>query len=322
MRVEFSQKSKRSPLLAPSCSAPSPRYNGLALILSRAVTGEPIMQRVTVRVPASTSNLGPGFDCLGVALRLYNDVTVGRGGGARATPITRAAARAFFTATGIKSFPFRCTIRGHIPTSRGLGSSASVRLGMLHCLNALAGRPLGREQIFQLAARLEGHPDNAAPASYGGFNLVRNEQRQRFPVSARLQFVLLIPDFEIKTDDAREMLPAQISFADAVASCGNACAITGAFASKNYGKLRGAFHDHLHEPYRKPLIPFLGDVVAAATGAGALGGFLSGSGSTIAAVTLRSPEKIARAMLAAARASGARSIITSADNRGARIIRG
>jgi homoserine kinase len=105
-----------------------------------------------------------------------------------------------------------------------------------------------------------------------------------------------------------------------VENCRNACAITAAFASREYEKLRGAFLDRLHQPFRKKLIPFLDNVIDAAESAGALGAFLSGSGSTICAITLRSPEKISREMIAAARSEDARAIITSADNRGARIL--
>jgi homoserine kinase len=105
-----------------------------------------------------------------------------------------------------------------------------------------------------------------------------------------------------------------------VENCQNACAITAAFASREYEKLRGAFVDRLHQPFRKKMIPFLDNVIGAAESAGALGAFLSGSGSTICAITLRSPDKISRAMLVAAKSQGARIIITSADNRGARIL--
>jgi homoserine kinase len=174
--------------------------------------------------------------------------------------------------------------------------------------------------MFEICAGLEGHPDNAAPATYGGFNVVRGHQRQTFTVSARLHFVLLIPDFEIATNEARRLLPEKVDRRHAVENCRNAAVITAAFASREYEKLRGAFADHLHQPFRKKLIPFLDKVIAAAESAGALGAFLSGSGSTICAITLRSPEKVSRAMLAAAMSDGARTIITSADNRGVRIL--
>jgi homoserine kinase len=278
------------------------------------------MQKVTIRVPASTSNLGPGFDCLGVALRLYNHVTVSRGRAEPPPKMIRSAGDAFFDRAGGARFPFSCSIAAEIPQSRGLGSSAAVRLGVVHGLNALSNRPLQRLEMFEICARLEDHPDNAAPASYGGFNVVRAGQRQSFTISAQLHFVLLIPNFEIPTEQARRLLPSRVDRLQAVENCQNACAITAAFASREYEKLRGAFTDHLHQPFRKKLIPFLDDVISAAESAGALGAFLSGSGSTICAITLRSPEKISRAMLSAASSPGARTLITAADNRGARTL--
>src|SRR2546423_289911 len=277
------------------------------------------MHHVTVRVPASTSNLGPGFDCLGVALRIYNEITIARGRGERPPAMVGSAADAFFKRAP-KPFPFSCAIAGQIPPSRGLGSSAAIRLGVLHGLNELAGRPLQRREIFELCARLEGHPDNAAPSCYGGFNVGRGLEHQMFTVSAQLHFVLLVPEFEIATAKARALLPSRIDRLEAVENCRNACAVTAAFASREYQTLRGAFGDHLHQPFRKKLIPFLDDVIAAAESAGALGAFLSGSGSTICAITLRSPEKIACAMLAAADSPAARTLITTADNRGARVL--
>lgn len=278
------------------------------------------MQKVTVRIPASTSNLGPGFDCLGIALRLYNNVTISRRPGRPPAPMLRAAAAAFFDRAQRKPFPFSCAIAGDVPVGRGLGSSVTVRLGVINGLNELAGRPLHRQAIFEICAELEGHPDNAAPAAYGGFNIVRDGQRQAFTVSAQLHFVLLVPNFEIATQRARRVLPSRVARLDAVETLRNACAVTAAFASREYEKLRGAFVDRLHQPFRKKLIPFLDNVIAAAESAGALGAFLSGSGSTICAITLRSSERVSRAMLAAADSPGARTIVTSADNRGARIL--
>jgi homoserine kinase len=278
------------------------------------------MQQVTVRVPASTSNLGPGFDCLGLALHLYNHVTVTRGRGEGTGAMARSAAAAFFKRAGRKPFAFSCAIAGDIPPSRGLGSSAALRLGVLHGLNELADRPLQRREIFEVCAGLEGHPDNAAPACYGGFNVVRGLERQMFTVSAQLHFVLLVPNFEIATAEARQLLPSRVDRWHAVENSRNACAITAAFASREYQSLHGAFVDHLHQPFRKKLIPFLDNVITAAESAGALGAFLSGSGSTICAITLRSAEKVAAAMLAAAGSPSARTIVTTADNRGARIL--
>jgi homoserine kinase len=293
------------------------------------------MQQVTVRVPASTSNLGPGFDCLGVALRIYNNVTVTRDRLPKQPhpQIVSQAAGRFFKQARRRAFPFSISVVEKIPRSRGLGSSATIRLGILHALNQLGGEPLDRMTIFQLCADLEGHPDNAAPASFGGFTVVRtpssgvrsaqrrNPAIQRFDVSPQLLFVLLMPDFEVKTALARGILPPRIPYSAAVENCANACAITAAFASRDYERLRGAFADRLHQPFRTKLIPFLPRVLDAAERAGALGGFLSGSGSGICAVTLQHPDRIAVAMKRAARSALSHIIVTRANNGGAHVIR-
>jgi homoserine kinase len=283
------------------------------------------MQKVTVRVPGSTSNLGPGFDCLGIALRIHNSVTVTRVTSRYSHPrIVLETADRFFKQAERRGFQFSYSIMEQVPRCRGLGGSATVRLGILLALNRLSGDPLHRLAVFQMCAELEGHPDNAAPASFGGFTVVGSRRGvptvQRFNVSSHVSFVLLIPDIEIQTKPARAILPSKIFWRAAVENCANACAITAAFASQHYEKLRGTFSDHLHQPFRSKLIPFLPRVIAAAENAGALGAFLSGSGSTIAAVTLQRPQKIAAAMLGAARAS-ARIIITHANNRGAQVSR-
>jgi homoserine kinase len=276
-------------------------------------------QQITVRVPATTSNLGPGFDCLGVALQIYNFVTVARASEIAGAGIARQAARKFFRAADCEPVAFSCTVEGEVPRARGLGSSVTVRLGVLHALNTLLDRPLKRAQIFGLCAELEGHSDNAAPAEFGGFVVARDKRHQKFPVDPRLRFVLLIPAFEVRTAEARKALPNEISRRRAVESVGHACEITAAMASGNYENLRGTLVDHLHQPFRTRFVPFLDRVIAAGENAGALGGFLSGSGSTIACLTLRSPQRVAAAMLAACGLPDAQRIITIADNHGKRL---
>lgn len=272
---------------------------------------------ITIQVPASTSNLGPGYDCLGVALQLYNRVTVHRleAPPAAADEMAERAAAAFFGAAGVAPFPFGWRAVGDVPRSRGLGSSVTVRLGVLMGLNTLADDPLLPERIFELCAELEGHPDNAAPAAFGGFTVAGGRKLARFEVDPDLAFVLLIPDFEISTPEARKVLPPELERLSAVRSCTNACRITAAFAARDYEGLRGSFSDGLHQPFRQKLIPFLPEVIAAGESAGALGGFLSGSGSTICCVTLDDAEAVAAAMLGAANGS-ARTVITHADNQG------
>ena len=277
------------------------------------------MQQVTVRAPASTSNLGPGFDCLGVALSLYNQVTIKSGTPSSGNRMVREAARKFFAVANCKQFDFSCDIRGNVPIGRGLGSSVTVRLGVVHALNEIARTNLSRDELFKLCAKLEGHPDNAAPGSFGGFTIARGSEAQHFKVSPRLRFILLIPSFEVATIEARRLLPADILRTNAVRNTANAAAIAAAFATRDYKRLRGCFVDYLHQPFRKKLVPFLDRVITAAEGAGALGAFLSGSGSAICALALDNSKKIAAAMLKASRLLHTQTVITRADNRGARI---
>lgn len=319
------------------CRSTRDCYTGAITLVplnQRPVGGGIIMQQVTVRVPASTSNLGPGYDCLGVALCLYNTVTLTPGSmPPTAHPrIVSDAAERFFQQSRRRAFSFSYSSVEQIPRCRGLGSSATVRLAVLLALNRLCADPLDRYKLFNLCAELEGHPDNAGPATFGGFTVVQRTgstpmarqkrtaaaRLQRFNVASRLFFVLLIPELQIETARARRILPSKMLRVAAVENCANACAITAAFASQEYEKMHGSFSDKLHQPFRAKLIPFLPRVIAAAERAGALGAFLSGSGSAIAAVTLRAPRKIAAAMVGASSAS-ARTIITHADNAGAQI---
>ena len=279
------------------------------------------MQQVAVRASASTSNLGPGFDCLGVALSLYNQVTVKSGTAGGGNRMVRDAARKFFAVANCKPFDFSCDILGNVPIGRGLGSSVTVRLGVLHALNEIARTNFSRDELFKLCAELEGHPDNAAPASFGGFTIARGTDVQHFNVSPRLRFILLIPSFEISTIEARRLLPADILRTNAARNTANVAAIAAAFATRDYKRLRGCFVDYLHQPFRKKLVPFLDRVITAAERSGALGAFLSGSGSAICALALDDSKKIAAAMQRASRLFHTQTIITRADNRGVRIFK-
>ena len=277
------------------------------------------MDTATIRVPATTANLGPGYDCLGVALQIYNRVTIRRGGPSQTDVMATDAAAKFFSAAQIPQFAFHWEIEGEVPQSRGMGSSVTVRLGTVHGLNEISGRPLTRVQLFDLCATLEGHPDNAAPAAYGGFTVAKpHAEPIRAEVAPELKFVLLVPDFEISTPAARAVLPEQLDRLLVVESCVNACHITAAFMQQRYDLLRGHFTDHFHQPHRTSLIPFLPRVIAAGEAAGALGGFLSGSGSTICCLTLENAKAVAAAMREAAGKGDAYTLITTADNEGAR----
>ena len=295
------------------------------------------MRPVTVRVPASTSNLGPGFDTLGIALRLYNRVRVepAKAPGPRivssiaedarpgATRIIADAAQAFFKRARRRPFGFDIHLSGDVPMARGLGSSVTVRLGTVAALNELARQPLERRALFEIVADLEGHPDNAAPAAFGGFTaaaIVDGVARcVRLPVSSKFKFVALIPPFEVPTDAARRLVPQSFSKTDTVHNLTRTALITAAFAQGNAEALRGAFDDRIHQPYREPLIPQLTRVIRAAEAAGAIGGWLSGSGSTILCVATQNLDAIGRAMLR--QLPGSAISVLAADRTGYAVLR-
>lgn len=277
------------------------------------------MDKATIRVPATSANLGPGFDCLGVALDLHNRVSLTRGGAATQDPMVLEAAAAYFRNSGRDGFDFLWTIEGDIPRSRGLGSSVAVRLGVLHGLNELDGRPLDAGTLYRLCAELEGHPDNAAPAAFGGFTAARSDGTYfRSDIAPELRFVILVPEDEVDTDTSRGVLPAQIDRKEAARCVANASLITAAFSSRQYGLIRGSMQDWLHEPHRERTNPHLRPAVEAGVGAGALGGYLSGSGSSVCCITLDAPDRVAAAMQTALPA--ARTLILGADNEGVKII--
>jgi homoserine kinase len=292
-------------------------------------------QAVTVRVPGSTSNLGPGFDTLGLALRIYNRVRVVRAtvkGVEIISPLTdehrikttamiSEAARLFFRRTQQHAFGIEVTLIGEVPVARGLGVSATARLGVVAALNELTQTRLGRQDLLEIVTELEGHPDNASPAIFGGFTVSgvigKTVRCFRFPVSPRLKFVTLIPCFEMSTEEARKLVPATFSKADTAHNLNRAALISAAFASGDYDRLRGVFEDRVHQPYREKLIPQLSRVIEAGEKAGAIGGWLSGSGSAIMCLTLERTERVARAMQNQLRDSQMR--ILTADNAGFRV---
>ena len=293
--------------------------------------------RIEVRVPASTSNLGPGFDCLGLALQLYNTTTLTRcdeGGKVPHGMIGEAATAFFQRATGgkVAPFGFDAHIDGDIPISRGLGSSVTVRLGVLMGLAELVREtfPVTREQILALLIELEGHPDNAVPSFLGGFAVCAHATDDpadgfaytRVAVKPELSFVTLVPDLRLSTETARGLLPKEVPFRNAVENGQRTARIAAAFCTGDYASLRGMFVDHLHQPYRKVLIPGFEAILEAAREAGALGSFLSGSGSCLMAVTLDNVDAISTAMLDVAKKHDlhASVIVLKADNEGAKVV--
>lgn len=275
-------------------------------------TSESLPTRVVVRVPGSTSNCGAGFDSLGLALAVHNRVTVTRSAEAndvavRPSGATDAAAREmvetaagrFFATAQLTAFGFTFAIAGEVPPARGLGSSVTVLAGVVSGLNVLAGEPLDRSALVALVTALEGHPDNAAAGVLGGFCVARCAAETgvyvdtvRVAVPAEVKFVVVSPSVEVVTKASRGALPAQLRFFDAVKSVNSAVYLTAAFATGDYAKLRGAVSDFFHEPYRLPGIPGARAAIDAGVAAGALTGWLSGSGSSVLAVCL-APEAAA-----------------------------
>lgn len=259
---------------------------------------------VVVRVPASTSNCGAGFDTLGLALGLYNRVTVTRDSGespipetqpdARAKDMVAEVARAFTRETG-KRVGFRYRIEGDVPPARGLGSSVTVIAGVLAGLDALHATSLGAHRLVGLTSAIEGHPDNAAAGILGGFCVSRSDpatgvflDTQRFTVPKTVAFVVVSPPVELVTKESRSSLPAALPFFDAVKSINSASYLVAAFASGNFAKLAYTSGDFVHEPYRLPFIPGAGDAIKSGIAAGAWTGWLSGSGSSVLCVCERS----------------------------------
>lgn len=270
------------------------------------------MDSVTVTVPCSTSNLGSGFDTLGLALSLYTRVTLFRTGRSGvelsrdagsidgAQKVCTEAANEFFAFTGCRPFGISVSISRDVPVARGLGFSATVRAGIIAGLGALTSVRFWPGDLLRLVTKLEGHPDNASPALLGGFTvsgLVDGATRcLQFDVDYALQAVTLIPNFQVRTEQARELIPKHFTKADAAHALNRSALIVAAFASKDYEKLRGLFDDRFHQPHRLELVPQLNDVIATGVSAGALGGFLSGSGSSIICLTLAKPDEVAKAM--------------------------
>ena len=279
------------------------------------------MDRVNVNVPATTANLGPGFDCLGMALDIWNTIEVDAGEsgfnviGQGSDTLPRGEAnlihRSFrvpFREAGRPAPEVHITCRNEIPLGRGLGSSSAAVVCGLVAGNEMCGRPLTQQRILELAASAEGHPDNAAPALLGGCQIVvRDEDRliaTSVPVPEALRAVLFVPDVAMPTDEARGVLPESIARQDAVYNMGRVALLVKALTTGDFTQLRVATQDRLHQPARQVLFPAMKNIFAAAQGAGALGVFLSGAGSSVLALTIEKEMTIGYEMADAAAKSG------------------
>lgn len=268
---------------------------------------------VTVTVPATTANLGPGFDCLGLALTLYNRVTFTdaaatfaihiSGEGADWLPTDESnlvwqAAQRLFEVVGKWPSGTHIEMENGIPAGSGLGSSAAAVVAGLVAANTLVGGGLSRHELLELATEIEGHPDNVAPALFGGLTLINQTESglhlECIPVPT-LTSVIVLPDFTLPTAQARAALPAQITRQDAIFNIGRMGLLVRALQTGDHDKLRLAMEDRLHQPYRLPLVPGLESAFAAAYAAGASGVALSGAGPSLIAFAQQGHAQIASA---------------------------
>lgn len=297
-------------------------------------------EKIKVRTPASSANLGPGFDCLGMALGVFNELTLEitesgleieiRGEGEDSLPRDRSnlVARVideFFPKLLPPEGGLRISLQNTIPVTRGMGSSSATIVGSLMAANELAGRPFSREDLHALATRYEGHPDNVTPAFLGGLTVAVMEDDKVFytkvPFSP-MHAVLFVPNFSTATAKARQILPSRVDRRDAVYNVGRAALLVAALSTNQPHLLAVATEDRLHQPYREQLFPQMQAFFQAALQAGARGAFLSGAGSTILALADEGEQEIADAMAATANSLGVggRTLVTEISPMGCRII--
>jgi homoserine kinase len=264
------------------------------------------------RVPASTTNLGHGFDCLGMAVALYNDVTISELA-PNAVVVNDALGLAALTqrvrAQAMERWQCQLpalavSVRGDVPIARGLGSSATIIVAVAAACRRLARLPDDLPALISLSAAVEGHPDNVTAACLGGFTIAGEAsdgaRSARFEPPPGLCAVLSIPAFEVKTSDARRILPQELTRADATRALQRTALIVAAIARGDGNALRGLFDDAWHERYRAALNPALQQIRAVAATAGAFGTLLSGSGSTILSLVPRAAAEVVMSRLRAA----------------------
>lgn len=303
------------------------------------------MSTVSIAVPATTANLGPGFDCIGAALSLYNEFQF--------TQINTAETKLKINVTGAEALRVQTDesnllyqaflkfyqyidktppaveidIKLGVPLARGLGSSATAIVGGLVGANLLAGEPLRQVDVMQLAIEMEGHPDNVVPALLGGCRLaatglVKQEwEICNIPWHWDVVPVVAIPDFELSTAEARSVLPSEYSRGDAIFNAAHLGLLVRGLETGRGDWLRVAMQDKIHQPYRKSLIQGYDAVYSAAVNAGAYGLVISGAGPTLLALAdTEKAEVVSQAMKSAWQEAGvgAQAKVLKVDFQGAR----
>lgn len=299
---------------------------------------------IKITVPASSANLGAGFDALGIALTLYNTVWMEEADGTAENPVCHIesmdavsvptdetnmifkTAQHLYQRCGRPFHGLHIQQQNNIPMTRGLGSSSACLVAGLLGANTLMGSPLSNSDLSDLAAGLEGHPDNTAPALLGGLVTAVMDGGRVYtvsvPVSERIRFAVFIPDFELKTEVARSVLPAQVERIDAVYNLSRAALMTASLFSGSLDNLRIAVQDRLHQPYRFPLIAGAEQVFYTAYELGAYSVSISGAGPSILAIVDREDTSFvikAEKQLKKAGLSGWRVELFSCDPKGASV---
>jgi homoserine kinase len=264
-------------------------------------------RRLVVRAPATSANLGPGFDCLGLALDLWNEAVISEGAHPDENLILRAA-QAVFEAVDVPFPGFELRSTNRIPFSRGLGSSAAAIVCGVLLGNHWLGQPLDQAGCLRVATSLEGHPDNVVPCLLGGARVASLDDKgdvlqAEIRLAQALQAVVFVPEHNIPTGVARNLLPANVPLEDALFNVARASLLVAALGGGRVDLLDEATRDRLHQPYRLELFPASRQLMEAARAAGALATCTSGAGPSVLALCpdVGCAEGVAEAMLAAAR---------------------
>lgn len=267
---------------------------------------------IKIQIPATSANLGAGFDALGLALTYYNyiemeecdkiDITAADGLDIPTDErnLIYISAKDLFAVCGKKLEGLKLIQTSNIPMARGLGSSSACIIAGLVGANKMLGDPLTKDDLVDLAAQIEGHPDNTAPALLGGIVTAVFDGRKvhwvKQEVFTKLKFVAIIPDFELKTEEARACLPKEVSHKDAVYNLSRAALFSASLLTGKFENLKTAVDDRLHQPYRMTLIPHCKDVFDIAYTHGAYAAYISGAGPTIMAIVDESNQYFAGKM--------------------------
>lgn len=293
---------------------------------------------IRIKIPATSANLGPGFDCLGLALQLHNTITVETD---RPFQISLAGSyrdgipadesnlvwQTMCHLWDLIHFPtpsVSLTLENHIPPARGLGSSSAAIVGGLVAANIIARSPYTKYELLQIANVLEGHPDNVTPALYGGVTLsvpsIEGISPRILAQSPNLKAIVVIPNTRLNTEKARGILPPHVSRKDAVFNISHVGLLIEAFIREDYSLLKEGMRDVLHQNQRAILLPGMLETIESALKAGAYGAALSGSGPTlIALLTENSIEEVSQSMIATLELYGvnAQAIVLDIDSVGA-----